>query len=534
MLQYTKVENFTQLQINEQLVWSCINHICQCLHATLESLTDVPETDEDGLTILTAQAELLLLLTRSMSNEFSRSAFVVIVKTSSYGLKVLCSYRQSVGVIRAKKVFLMLILSSVESSFKDLHLGPVEVSPEASTASLGLLPVLCDCIEHKDCFTLSLTAIDFILGSFLIPATWFPIIQKHFPLQHIVQKLRDMTTSKTVSVILKFLLNFARVREGAEMLLNAGVLASLRMLLSDCSGGVNFPEVQCDTSFSYISEKTEKPQPIWGLCLAVLASVIQSLENSSASIVDYVLSSILVDKTPLILLYLSAPDFPFEAHEKKRARASKSTITLHELEETQNTMTLICVLARHWNSWNKALKNIESQLREKMIHFLAFISRVNQRPGESMRRDSPLLCHPVRKEEFEWYKEPSFINSRNGWFALSALGCDLNHKFPFLSSRTTLVVTDQSSDKADIAPRTHFSDLIAIEIYKIAFFLLKFLCIQAESASRTAEDVGFVDLANFPELPMPDILHGLQVNDSLLPFHSCLGLRNCGVRGHML
>ncbi|XP_073292764.1 uncharacterized protein [Primulina huaijiensis] len=507
---FTKVENFTQLKISEQLVLSCINHICQCLHAMLESLTDVPDTDEDGLTILTAQAELLLLLTRSTSNDFPRSAFVAIVKTSGYGLKVLCSYRKSVGVIRGKKVFLTLILTSVELNFKDLRSGPVEVSPEESNASLRLLPVLCDCIEHKDCCTLSLTAIDFILGSFSIPGTWFPVIQKHFPLQHIVQKLRDMISSKTASVILKFLLNFARVREGAEMLLNAGVVASLRMLLSDCSGGVSFPVVQC-TSFSNISDKTEKPQPIWGLSLAVLASVIQSLENSSsASIVDYVLSSILVDKAPLILLYLSAPDFPFEGHEKKRARASKSTITLHELDETQNTMTLICILARHRNSWNKALKNIDSQLREKIIHFLAFISRATQRPGESLRRDSLLLCHPVLKEEFEWYNEPSFINSRNGWFAMSALGCELNHKFPALSSKNILVVRDQSGDKADIAPQTHFSDLIAIEIYKIAFLLLKFLCIQAESASRTAEEVGFVDLAHFPELPMPDILRGLQ------------------------
>ncbi|XP_073159038.1 uncharacterized protein [Henckelia pumila] len=508
---FTKVENFTQLKISERLVLSCINHICQCLHAKLESLNNVPDTSEDGINILTAQAELLLLLSRSMSSDFSRSTFVVIVKTSGYSLKVLCSNRQSAGVITAKKVFLMLILSTVELSFKDLHSERVEISPEASNARLGLIPVLCHCIEHTDCCTLSLTAIDFILGSFSIPATWFPVIQKHFPLQYIVQKLRDITSSKTVSVILKFLLNFARVREGAEMLINAGVLASLRMLLSECSGGLPFPVVQCDTSFSNFAEKTEKPQPIWGLILAVLASIIQSLENSSsASIVDYVLSSILVDKAPLILLYLSAPDFPSEGHEKKRARALKSTISLHELGETQNTMTLICVLARHRNSWNKALKNIESQLREKIIHFLAFISRATQRPGESPRRDSPLLCHPVRKEEFEWYNDPSFINSRNGWFALSALGCKLNHEFSALSSRSSLVVRDQSSSKPNVAPQTHFSDLIAIEIYKIAFLLLKFLCIQAEGASRMAEEVGFVDFAHFPELPMPDILHGLQ------------------------
>ncbi|KAL0383983.1 UNVERIFIED_CONTAM: hypothetical protein Sradi_2792600 [Sesamum radiatum] len=523
-LLYMQEDNVSQneasigLKISEQAVSSCINNICQCLHATLESLTPIPNSNEDVFDILTAQAELLLLLVRSKSNSIPTPACVLILKTSGYGLKVFRSCRPSVAIGTATRFLLMLILSSVELIHKDLHsrfetgIGCVEGSAEVSNSSLGLLPVLCDCIEHTDHCALSLSAINLILKGFSSPATWFPIIREHLRLQHIIKNLQDITLSKTVSVILKFLLNLARVRQGAEMLLNAGILASLKMLLSDLPDGGHLSVIQSERIFSSTSDKTEKSEPIWGLSLAVLTAIIQSLgDSSAASIVDYVMACILVEKAPVISYYLSAPDFPTDGHETKRARALKSNISLSELKETQNTLSLICVLARYWNSWKKVLQNMESQLREKSIHLLAFISRATQHPGESPKRDAPLLCHPVLKDEFEWYKRPPFINSRNGWFALSALGCKLNPKFASLSSRTTaLVLRDQSNDNADTSPQTHLSDLIAIEIYKIAFLLLKFLCMQAESAARKAEEVGFVDVAHFPELPMPDILHGLQ------------------------
>lgn len=520
LVQLKPDEASTGQKISEEVVSSCINSICQCLHATLESLTPVPDDSEDVLDILTAQAELLLFLVRSTSNNLSQPDFALILKTSGYGLKLLCGYRPSLAAGTATKLLLTLILCSVELTWTDLHSGiltgteSVEGSLDASNSSLAVLPILCNCIQDPEHYILTLATIDIILKGFSTPATWFPVIQKHLPLQHIVQKLQDITLSKSVSVTLKFLLNLARVRRGAEMLLNASIIASLKMLLSEFSEGGPFSVIQSERIFSSLPGKTEKPEPIWGLGLAVLTALIQSIgDNSSASIVDDVMASVLVEKVPLISYYLSVPDFPTEGHENKRARAFKSNITLSELRETQNTLALICVLARRSNSWKKILQSMESQLREKSIHFLAFISRATQRPGESPRRDPPLLCHPVLKEEFDWYKKQPSINSRNGWFALSALGCKLNPKFAPLSSRTTaLTLRDKSKDNADSSPQTHLSDLIAIEIYKIAFLLLKFLCIQTEDASRKAEEVGFVDLAHFPELPMPDILHGLQVS----------------------
>lgn len=514
----TEDEDSTGLKISEQVVSSCVDHICQSINASLASLAPVGDASEDvALDILTAQAELLLLLVRLVDTKISESDCVLILKTSAYGLKVLCGYRPAVAAETATRFFLMLILGSVKLTFKDSRLGVstrtelVEVSAEASSSSLGSLPVLCSCVQHPDHCTVSLAAIDSILKGFATPATWFPIIHKHFPLPHIVQKLQDTTASKTVPIILKFLLNLARVRQGAEILLNAGILASLRMLLSDIPEDGPFSVIQSERIFSDVSDKTEKSQPIWGLSLALLTAIIQSLGDNSASVVDYVMACILVEKAPSVFYYLTAPDLPTDGHENKRARALKSNTSLGELKETQNTLALICVLAGHSNSWKKVLQNMESQLREKSIHLLAFISRATQRPGETPRRDAPLLCHPVLKEEFELYKQPSFINSRNGWFALSALGCKSNLKFAPLSSRSTaLVLRDQLNGNADSSPQTHLSDLIAIEIYKTAFLLLKFLCTQTEAAAIKAEEVGFVDIADFPELPMPDILHGLQ------------------------
>ncbi|KAG6410877.1 hypothetical protein SASPL_128950 [Salvia splendens] len=508
-------EDLTGLKISEQVVSSGIDHICQSIHASMASLTPAGDASVDiVLDILTAQAELLLLLLRSVETKLSQPDRVLILKASSYGLKVLSGCRLTLAAETATRFLLILILS-VKLTCKDSGLGysteteSTEVSSEVSYSSLGLLPVLCS-IQHPDNCILSLAAIDFILKGFSTPATWFPIIQKHFPLPHIVQKLQDAAASKMVPIILKFLLNLARVRQGAEMLLNAGILASLRMLLSDFPDGGPLSVIQSESILANI-DKTEKSQPIWGLSLAVLTSIIHSLGDNSASVVDYVMACILIEKAPSVFYYLTAPDLPTNGHENKRARALKSNTSLDELKATQNTLALICVLAEHSNSWKKNLQSMESQLREKSIHLLAFISRATQHPGESPRREAPLSCHPVLKEELELFKKPSFVNSKKGWFALSALGCKSNHSLSLLSSKSTaLILRDQSNENINSSHQTHLSDLIAIEMYKTAFLLLKFLCTQTEAAARKAEEVGFVDIANFPELPMPDILHGLQ------------------------
>lgn len=63
--------------------------------------------------------------------------------------------------------------------------------------------------------------------------------------------------------------------------------------------------------------------------------------------------------------------------------------------------------------------------------------------------------------------------------------------------------------------QTRFTEMVAVQIYRIAFLIMKFLCSQAKEAVQRAGELEFVDLAHFPELPMPDILHGLQVTTDI-------------------
>ncbi|CBI37915.3 unnamed protein product, partial [Vitis vinifera] len=457
--------------IPEQLILSCIDHVCQCFHGTLESLAPVLDAPEDMLDFLAAQAELLLRLIRFVNKSLPLPVCVLVLKTSGHGLKVLGNFKPSVPEVRTTmKLLLMLLLSSLEFSSLSSLLGglsdkkSVEDLAEASSVSLGLLPILCNCIGTAENCVLSLTTIDLILKGFLTPNTWFPIIQEHLQLQHIVLKLQDKSSLASIPIILRFLLTLAR------------------------------------------------PQHVWGLGLAVVTAIIHSLGGSSLCVntVENVIPYFFSEKAYLISYYLNAPDFPSDDHDKKRARAQRTRTSLAALKETEHTLMLMCVLAKHWNSWVKAVKEMDTELRERSIHLLAFISRGTQRHGESPSRIPPLLCPPMLKEDFDFYKKPAFVNSQNGWFALSPRGCLSKSKFSSVSIKSTaLVVKDQSSENLDVS-QTHFSDIVALQIYRITFLLLKFLCLQAEGAARRAEEVGFVDLAHFPELPMPEILHGLQ------------------------
>jgi nuclear pore complex protein Nup188 len=81
----------------------------------------------------------------------------------------------------------------------------------------------------------------------------------------------------------------------------------------------------------------------------------------------------------------------------------------------------------------------------------------------------------------------------------------------FSANSSAFVVKGQSTEITNPVSPTYFSDLVALEIYRIAFLLLKYLSMEAEGAAKRSEEMGFVDLAKIPELPMPELLHGLQV-----------------------
>lgn len=487
---------------------------------------------EDIFHFLAAQAELLLYLMISAHKSLPPSVCVLVLKTSAAGLKVLSDFRPLVTAVRSTvKHLLMLLLSAVKFSCHNSNLvGEVSVEDMAkiSNVSLGLLPILCNRIASAEDCTLSLTTMDLILRNFLTPNTWFPIIQNHLQLQHVILKLQDKKSLESVPIIMKFFLTLARVRQGAEMLINHGFLSSLRFLFAEYLDERS-SSVSISNSLSNSSDIMEKPKQIWGLGSAVITAMVQSLGDSSAcsDVVENVIPYFFSEKAYMISYYLSAPEFPSDDHDKKRPRAQQRQTSLTDLKETEHTLMLMCVLAKHWNSWVKAMKELDSQLREKSIHLLAFISRGTQRLGESSSLSAPLLCPPTLKEEFDCCKKPSFVKSRSGWFALSPLSCVSKPKVSAASiTSTALTIKTQATPNGDHISQSNFSDTIALQIYKITFLLLKFLCLQAECAARRAEEVGFVDLDHFPELPMPEILHGLQVRwffFRIYPFFKILG-----------
>ncbi|XP_065865698.1 uncharacterized protein [Euphorbia lathyris] len=500
----------TAWKIPDELSLSYITHVCQSLHLTIESLAPVLDASKEILGFLSAQAELLFHLVRSVRGRLHSSVCSLILKTSGSGLKMLNEIKSSsiIEIDKTKKIFLMLLLFTVNKTPDRESEGLGEIS----NVCLGLLQILCSCINTSEHRSLSLATIDFILRSSLTPKTWFPIIQKDLQLQHVIVKLREDNSLASVSITLKFLLTLAHVRGGAEMLLSSGFFPSLRVMFDNLLDGRPSTIITNSNGFLNLPEKDEKPQNIWGLGLAVITAMFDSLgESSYTNLMDNVMPYLFTEKACLIYYYLDAPDFPSDNHDKKRLRAQRKQTSLNALRETEQTLLLMCTLTKQWNLWVKAMKEMDSQLREKSIHLLAFISRGIHRLGESTGKAAPLLCPPILKEELQWCREPSLLNNSNGWFALSAICCASKPNLSAVSATcTALVVKSQSTEATNAVAPTYFSDLVGLQIYRIAFLLLKFLCLEAKGAIKRSEEVGFIDLAHFPELPMPEILHGLQ------------------------
>ena len=69
------------------------------------------------------------------------------------------------------------------------------------------------------------------------------------------------------------------------------------------------------------------------------------------------------------------------------------------------------------------MQGVDSELWETCIHLLAFISREGLISTRDNVRESMLLrCPPLQKEEIAAHEKPSIINSKNGWFVVSARG----------------------------------------------------------------------------------------------------------------
>uniref|UniRef100_A0A0E0B7Z3 Uncharacterized protein n=1 Tax=Oryza glumipatula TaxID=40148 RepID=A0A0E0B7Z3_9ORYZ len=494
---------------------SAVRCACKSLQSAVDSLPPEVDNSEVLFPPLSGQVELLLTITRILLDHAKQSkssrhlypVIVLLIKTSGASTSFLFNLLPSSPALKQPvKSLLVLLLSLFEFIYKKVDMKDgsedVNIFGELSLLSMSLLPVLCKLAESREYFDLAIASMDIILKGFLPSNVWVPILQKHFRLQVILQKCQSGALLCT-QVILNFLLTMGRTKDGAKILQSANIFAFIKVLLSQMS---------LDDSCLRNSLSTQtKDVKIWGLGLAIVSSLNHCMDDDiSRNSVANSTISFLSGQVPLMSSYLSAQSV--NTHQsKKRTLLQKSQTSLSALSLTENILTLLCILAKYHFPRDTGMKEVDSELREIIIHLLAFISRGSERTGDSPNWNLSFGCPPIIKEEMKLNEEPPLIRSKYGWFRFAA-SCTLST--PSVSgppnAGLSLVIRDKNPADSDSMKRTRFTEMLAVQIYRIAFLIMKFLCSQAKEAVRRAEELEFLDLAHFPELPMPDILHGLQ------------------------
>ncbi|XP_020587273.1 uncharacterized protein LOC110029360 isoform X2 [Phalaenopsis equestris] len=493
--------------ISDTFIDRSIIHICRCIHSTEKSLFQLLNPSEKLLELLTTQAEMLLVFSRILFMQHSHrnnkqqlfSVSLTLIRTSGSCLKLLATNKLSSMLKNAAKFFLMVLLMSIEFIHDEFALDESLLS-ETSQSIVGILPLLCKYVEHIEWFDLSVTSMDSILRNFLAPDISLPILHENLPLNLLIEILRRRSSLASITIALNLLLTLAQTKGGAKMLHSINLFASLKLLISHLVDENN-PNPAGGYFFANYNENDVRAH-LLGLAIAIISSICHSLHGDS-SVIDIfgrAFNNYFADKSHIISLWLTTPNFLYDV-----PRTSLAALQLSE-----HAFLLICLLGGHQDYRQKGLKEIDSELMQKSIHFLAFISKEGQRIGDSCNRTVPLFCFPTLKEESELNEKPSFVSSKHGWFVVSALGVSCKNKVnSSLSTGLSIVNTDQANGCAEAQP-TYYSDVVSVQIYRITFFLLTFLCMQAKAATERAEEVGYVDLSHFPDLPMPEILHGLQ------------------------
>ncbi|XP_066386529.1 uncharacterized protein [Miscanthus floridulus] len=492
---------------------SAIRCACKSFESAVDSLLPQADTNEVLFPLLSGQVELLLTLAQILFHQAKNKKsshlcpdIVLLMKTSGASTSFFVDLMPSAHALKKPvKALLVLLLSSYEFMYskvdiKDLP-NDVNMFGELALLSVSLLPILCKLAENRECSDLAVASMDLILKGFVPSNVWVPILQKHFHLQAILHKCQNGDLLST-QVILNFLLTLGRTKDGAKVLQSANIFAFLKVLLSQLSLD--------DSCLRNSLSAQVKDVNLWGLGLGIVASLNHCLDDDiSHNNVANSTISFLSGQVPLMSSYLSAQSA--SAHQsKKRALSQKSQTSLSALSLTENILILLCILAKYHFPRDTGKKEVDSELREIIIHLLAFISKGSVKTGDASNWNSSFFCPAVIKEEVALNSNPPLICSKYGWFKFAA-SCTLSTAAVSVSPSAALsVVRRDSSGDSDCIRQTRYTEILAVQIYRIAFLIMKFLCSQAKAAVKRAEELEFLDLAHFPELPMPDILHGLQ------------------------
>lgn len=528
---------------SEESIGLCVEDLCNYILASMQLLGPLGDPTNYMLNFLFTQAQLLLIFVRWMSSHTMSTTnrmqtwplYAKVIRTVITSLRSLTDIKPFIpdGFEVMLRCLLAVLLTSLElihsqnkkyqangeSKTDKQNVG--DVFSDVSLMSLGFLPVLCSCVEKNIVANLSLAVIDMLLKGFLAPNTWLPVFQKHFPTQYVIGRLRHDSWRDSAAVILNFCLSLARVRGGAEMLQSAGFFSSFSTFSHFLRDELSLGSRDREGPFS-VWHKDRQCDGLWGLGLAVVTAMVNSLGENDAgvSVLDNALTYFFSEKD-YILCALYAPDLPTDALGRKRTKHQRPQTSLVALQETEHAITLMCHLAKNRVTWLNVMQGVDSELRETSIHLLAFIAREGLICTRDNTRESMLLrCPPLQTEEIAAHEKPSIINSKNGWFSVSARGSMAKRKRWTALQQTALdlgtnilpssLVKGEVESESITASFTEYSDLVALQVYRITFLILNFLCMQAQAAIKRVEEAGNIDLVHFPELPVPEILHGLQ------------------------
>ncbi|KAJ3682573.1 hypothetical protein LUZ60_015146 [Juncus effusus] len=452
--------------VSEAFILSSIKSTCKSLQSTLDNLlisqTLNPQEEISTFTLVSTQTEFLLTLTKSLKSH--KNSIPLIKQTASSALGTLTEVKVNSlnpKFIKTIKLFLLIQLEIFikNPTGEDNDSTGEDPVSEFNTTSLVLAP-LCKFLENAELANLALACLDLTLkGNSVNLNVLLPILQKHLPIQTLLQKLitksENGNENGDFAIVLNFFLTLASTNGGAKLLYSANFLSFLKPFMNNL--------------FAQNDMYTPKNIYILTLGFSIINSLVHftSTDPCSSDVINDSISFVL-EKSELLSIYLSAPDCP--TNDKKRPRSNNNNnntqITLAALTLTEQYIFLIYTLSKFKHS-----VAFNAGISESLIHLLAFISKGNVAKLP--------FCPPSCKEELKMDKSSGIIKTKKGWFG-------------------------NGSDP------TRFGETVALRIYEIALLVLSFLCSQAELAVQRAEELRFVDLVNSPDLPTPQILHGLQ------------------------
>ncbi|KAJ7540471.1 hypothetical protein O6H91_10G016600 [Diphasiastrum complanatum] len=529
----------------------CVVNLCNVLEKEMVAMGPLKRGDHNMSKFVLVQAQLLLILFQWLRNRVSLGFvhgcewFKIcarVVRTSvvclRHALETSESFHQeNVPVKSLLAVFLIALELMYSEKRRD---GSQENSTQSTSSGQGLggafvditlaglefLPFLCSASDVKAYEFLSLAAINLLIKGFLASSTWLPIVHKEFPTKRAISRL-SLSDVDAANALLQLCLTFSRAKKSAEMLHSAGFIDHFLVLSQQLREDSSFVASDSAGPFS-IWHKRPRQQGLWGLGVAVVTAMVHVLANNdiNSSIVDSAFRFFRVESCRM-LGALHTPYSINDSEGKKRARFQHPQTSLSSLQETQYVIALICELVHYHVLWENALQDAASTLREMAIHLLAYIAREGlARPSSYTSAGLALIviCPPQNKEEIIAQSRAPIVGSTSAWFAVAARGSVSNSKkvIPRLSSHsspssplrknssfsTAVVVFDNA--KADFSVAySEYSDKVAFCVYSIASLLLTFICTEVQQAIQDSEGQ-IPNVSRFPELPAPEILHGLQ------------------------